>query len=75
MKYYVSVTEALSKVVSVEAESENEAKELVQDAYDNGDIVLGADYFCGEKIDIDDDGQEYFAELDNKYGSIQEIKP
>lgn len=32
-RYYVSVTEHLNKVVSVDAESENEAVQKVQDAY------------------------------------------
>lgn len=32
-RYYVSVTEHLNKVVSVDAESEKEAVQKVQDAY------------------------------------------
>ena len=48
-KYYVSVTETLNKVVSVDAESENEAVQKVQDAYNNSDIILDNDDFCGEK--------------------------
>ena len=47
-RYYVSVTEHLNKVVSVDAESENEAVQKVQDAYNNSDIILDADNFSGE---------------------------
>ena len=39
-RYYVSVTEHLNKVVSVDAESENEAVQKVQDAYNNSDIIV-----------------------------------
>ena len=39
-RYYVSVTETLNKVVSVDAESEKEAVQKVQDAYDCFDIIL-----------------------------------
>ena len=45
MKYYVSVTETLNRVVSVEAENENEAIEKAKDAYCKNEIVLfGDDY-------------------------------
>ena len=39
-RYYVSVTETLNKVVSVYADSEKEAVQKVQDAYDGCDIIL-----------------------------------
>lgn len=58
-RYYVSVTEHLNKVVSVDAESEDEAVQKVQDAYNNSDIVLDADNFSGEVIEIEPD-QEYW---------------
>lgn len=60
-RYYVSVTEHLNKVVSVDAESENEAVQKVQDAYNNSDIILDADNFSGEVIEIEPD-QEYWRE-------------
>ena len=50
-RYYVSVTEHLNKVVSVDAESENEAVQKVQDAYNNSDIILDADNFSGEVVE------------------------
>lgn len=60
-RYYASVTETLNKVVSVDAESENEAVQKVQDAYNNSDIILDADNFSGEVIEIEPD-QEYWRE-------------
>ena len=57
-RYYVSVTETLNKVVSVDAESEKEAKKKVQDAYDGCDIILDSENFSCERIELGDD-QEY----------------
>ena len=54
-RYYVSVTETLNKVVSVDAESENEAVQKVRDAYNDSDIVLDYGNFSGEMIEVDDD--------------------
>lgn len=50
-RYYVSVTETLNNVVSVDADSENEAVQKVQDAYNNSEIILDSDDFCGETIE------------------------
>lgn len=66
-KYYVSVTETLNKVVSVDAESENEAVQKVQDAYNNSDIILDNDDFCGEKVEIEDD-QEFYTDYEKENG-------
>lgn len=72
-RYYVSVTETLNMVVSVDAESENEAVQKVQDAYDNSDIVLGSDNFAGEMIKVEEDDQ-YYKHTDNEYdGFYQHI--
>ena len=65
-RYYVSVTEHLNKVVSVDAESKNEAVQKVQDAYNNSDI--DADNFSGEVIEIEPD-QEYWRESEED-GSV-----
>lgn len=62
-RYYVSVTETLNKVVSVDAESEKEAVQKVQDAYNNSDIILDSDNFAGEQIEIEDD-QQYWEEAE-----------
>lgn len=66
-RYYVSVTEHLNKVVSVDAESENEAVQKVQDAYNNSDIILDSDNFCGETIEIEED-QQFYTDYEKEYG-------
>ena len=58
-RYYVSVTETLNKVVSVDADSEKEAVQKVQDAYDGCDIILDSENFSCERIELGDD-QEYW---------------
>lgn len=65
-RYYVSVTETLNKVVSVDAESEIEAVQKVQDAYDGCDIILDSDNFSGEKIEVEDNDQ-YYKSTDEEY--------
>ena len=62
-RYYVSVTETLNKVVSVDADSEKEAVQKVQDAYDGCDIVLDSENFSCERIELGDD-QEYWREVE-----------
>ena len=62
-RYYVSVTETLNKVVSVDAESEKEAVQKVQDAYDGCDIILDSENFSFERIELGDD-QEYWREVE-----------
>lgn len=62
-RYYVSVTEHLNKVVSVDADSEKEAVQKVQDAYDGCDIVLDSENFSCERIELGDD-QEYWREVE-----------
>ena len=62
-RYYVSVTETLNKVVSVDAESEKEAVQKVQDAYDGCDIVLDSENFSCERIELGDD-QDYWREVE-----------
>ena len=68
-RYYVSVTEHLNKVVSVDAESENEAVQKVQDAYNNCDIVLDSENFAGEVIEIEPD-QQFCSDYDDSYDHI-----
>ena len=62
-RYYVSVTETLNKVVSVDADSENEAVQKVQDAYNNSDIILDSENFSCERIELGDD-QDYWREVE-----------
>ena len=62
-RYYVSVTETLNKVVIVDAESEKEAVQKVQDAYDGCDIILDSENFSCERVELGDD-QEYWREVE-----------
>ena len=72
-RYYVSVTEHLNKVVSVDADSEKEAVQKVQDAYDGCDIILDSENFSGERIELGDD-QEYSREVEeDDSSSLQHI--
>ena len=72
-RYYVSVTETLNKVVSVDAESEKDALEQVQNAYSDSVIVLDSDNFAGELIEIEDD-QEYWRKAEeNGNTALQHI--
>ena len=66
-RYYVSVTEHLNKVVSVDAESEEEAVNAVQDAYNNCEIVLDSDDFIGEQVQVESD-QQFYADYEKDYG-------
>lgn len=74
MKYYVSVTETLNKVVSVEAENEKQAMQLVQDAYDNSEIILDSDNFCGVEIGVEDN-QSFYTDSEKDGPVYQEVKP
>ena len=62
-RYYVSVTETLNKVVSVDADSEKEAVQKAQDAYDGCDIILDSENFSCERIELGDD-QDYWREVE-----------
>lgn len=66
-RYYVSVTETLNKVVSVDAESEKDALEQVQKAYDDSVIVLDSDDYCGKTVEIESD-QQFYTDYEKEYG-------
>lgn len=66
-RYYVSVTETLNKVVSVDAESEEDAVNAVKDAYDNCEIVLESDDFIGEQVQVESD-QQFYVDYEKDYG-------
>ena len=69
-RYYVSVTETLNKVVSVDAESEKEAIDKAKFEYDEGVIELTRyDNYSGEQIELDGD-QEYWSDYDKNYGKF-----
>lgn len=50
MKVNIKITEKLVRVVSVNAESVEEAKQKVEDEYSAGNIVLTADDFVSYTI-------------------------
>lgn len=66
-RYYVSVTETLKKVVSVDAENEEDALKQVQTAYDDFAIILDSDNFRGETIEIEKD-QQFYTDYEKEYG-------
>lgn len=51
-KFIVSVQETLNRLVCVEANSYDEAVELVNDAWDRGTIVLDADDYVPDSMEI-----------------------
>lgn len=63
MKYYVSITETLSRVVGVDADSEQDAISRVKEAYNKWEIMLDSETLVGYAIDIADD-QEYYQDLE-----------
>ena len=66
-RYYVSVTETLNKVVSVDAESEADALKQVETAYDDSVIVLDSDNYCGKTVEVEDD-QQFYADNEKEQG-------
>lgn len=66
-RYYVSVTETLNKVVSVDAESEEEAVDMVRNAYDDSVIILDSDDYCGKTVEIESD-QQFYTDYEKEYG-------
>lgn len=49
-KYNIIIEETLSKVVRVEAETEDDAIDKIESMYGNQEIVLSADDFTGYQI-------------------------
>ena len=45
MKYEVTITEILQRVVTVDADSQCEAEEIIQEQWNNEEHVLGAEDF------------------------------
>ncbi len=62
-EYDVMITETLQRKVTVEAESQLEAEQMVTDAWDHQDYVLGAEDFTGVSFDtVDEREREVQAE-------------
>lgn len=53
-EFEVTITETLQKTVSIEAETKEEAKQLVEDMWKEGDIILDADNFADVEYAADD---------------------
>ena len=51
-KYTIEITETLTRIVSIEAETEYEAERIVREKYKNCEIVLDADDFVDCEIHI-----------------------
>lgn len=66
-RYFVSVTETLNKVVSVDAKSEADALQQVETAYDDSVIVLDSDNYCGKTVEIAPD-QQFYTDYEEEYG-------
>lgn len=65
-EYKVMITETLQKTVIVEAESEQEARRRVSDAWKNAEYILDADSFQGVEFHVtgEVDGDEGEKDLD-----------
>lgn len=63
MKYYVSITETLNKIVSVEANSVEEAVNKVTEKYHADEITLTSKDYVGDYIEVDDE-QDYYRTID-----------
>lgn len=69
MKYYVSVTETLNRVVAVSADSESEAIKKAKDAYCRNEIVLSGDDCLDDSSRFEIENQEDWDEI----GGLQHI--
>lgn len=54
MKYLVTYTETFSKTMIVEADSADEACDIMDDAVACGDVILFPDDYCDYDIDVQD---------------------
>lgn len=74
MKYYVSVTEVLSRIVSVDANSEQEAIDKVGAAYQCEDIVLDSDDYLEDSARVEIEEQETYRNIEEHgYTKYQHI--
>lgn len=75
MKYYVSVTETLNRVVSVEADNESQAKDKVEAAYQCCELVLDSDDYVEDSAEITvENDQEYYRSVEEQgYSKYQHI--
>ncbi len=50
-KFKITITEILSREIELEAENKDEAKEIVENKWSEGEIILTADDFKGVVFD------------------------
>lgn len=55
MKYKVEITEYLQKTIEVAADNKFEAISIVEDMYNNEEVVLSADNFIDKEFNIIED--------------------
>lgn len=51
-KFEIEIIETLRKVIEVDAETEADALDIVNERYSNADIILDADDFIGVDIEV-----------------------
>lgn len=73
-RYYVSVTETLNKVVSVDAESEADALKQVETAYNDSVIVLDSNNYCGKTVEVEDEQSDAFINAYKGSGSYYTMR-
>ena len=80
MKYQVTITETLSRTVSVEAPSAEIAEEQVRGQYRDEEIVLGSSDFCYFDVDVNrEDSKPFYqspaGDFKLYYGDCMELLP
>ena len=73
MRFYVSVTEVLNRVVATEAEDYSEAINKVQNAIYEEEIILNQNDWVDEKVTVCDHEQEEHREAERNGTVYQEI--
>lgn len=73
MRFYVSVTEVLNRVVATEAEDYSEAINKVQNAIYEEEIILNQNDWVDEKVTVCDHEQEEHSEAERNGTVYQEI--
>lgn len=63
MKYYVSITETLNKIVSVEANSVEEAENKVAEKYHADEITLTSNDYIDGMVEVEEE-QDYYRTID-----------
>lgn len=51
-KYIVTVTETLQREIIVEANNEEEAREIIKSKYEEYNIILDSEDFCSVSLDV-----------------------